>query len=60
MDQRWRAAWVGEEQEQRAFTFDSLNNRMIAHIDFKLKFNHTFEDERIPEMMCYLDQTLAR
>lgn len=41
MVQRWKATWVEEEGEQE-FIFDSLNNLMIARIDFQLKFNHAF------------------
>ena len=37
--QRWRARWI-EGEELREFTYDSLDNRMIARIDFRLKFPH--------------------
>lgn len=35
--QRWRARWVDERGEARELLFDSLNNYMIARIDFRLK-----------------------
>jgi hypothetical protein len=40
MIQRWRATWIDERGNQREFLFDSLNNRMIARIDFQLKCLH--------------------
>jgi hypothetical protein len=38
--QRWRAKWQDELGREREFLFDSLNNRMIARIDFQLKCLH--------------------
>ncbi|HEU5376399.1 MAG TPA: hypothetical protein VFV38_13220 [Ktedonobacteraceae bacterium] len=35
--QRWKAEW-SENGLKREFIFDSLNNRMIARIDFRLKY----------------------
>ncbi|MEO7022225.1 MAG: hypothetical protein ABI234_18905 [Ktedonobacteraceae bacterium] len=47
MRQRWKASWkhAGVPCE---FVFDSLSNRMIAGIDFKLKLNSL--NEPIPEI----------
>ncbi|HEX7737586.1 MAG TPA: hypothetical protein VF458_22245 [Ktedonobacteraceae bacterium] len=38
--QRWRAKWRDEMGREREFLFDSLNNRMVARIDFQLKCLH--------------------
>jgi hypothetical protein len=35
--QRWRAHWM-ENGREHEFLFDSLSNRMIARIDFRLKY----------------------
>ena len=48
MMQRWKARWI-EDGKQREFLFDSLNNLMIARIDFKVKFPYAFFDKKIPE-----------
>ena len=47
--QRWRARWI-EGEELREFTYDSLDNRMIARIDFRLKFPHAFAGQTAPKV----------
>ena len=37
MEQRYRARWVDQEGKQREFLFESLDNLMIARVDFQLK-----------------------
>jgi|SRR5579883_1806538 len=36
MQQRWRAVWW-EDGKRKTFIFDSINSRMIARIDARLK-----------------------
>jgi hypothetical protein len=48
MVQRRRATWVDGQKGQRVFIFDSLNNLMIARLDFALKFKHSYAEEAIP------------
>ena len=45
--QRWRARWLDERGRQRELLFDSLNNRMIARIDFQLKCLHVASKQYI-------------
>jgi hypothetical protein len=42
MKQRWRATWL-EGNERQEFIFDSIANRMIARIDFRLKFPYAMQ-----------------
>lgn len=49
MMQRWRARWL-EGETWKEFIYDSIDNRMIAHIDFRLKFPHACEGQVAPEV----------
>ncbi len=47
MRQRWRASWIDASGKPIEFIFDSINNRMIAGIDLRLKSQYA--GFRIPE-----------
>jgi hypothetical protein len=48
MRQQWVARWK-EDGLEREFIFGSINNRVIALIDFRLKFPYAFFEGKVPE-----------